>query len=193
MAMPNPAAVPAATAAWPDFHLRLKRGRRLRGLKQSYIAAMLDVDQATVSRWESGALRPLAHQAQAALRLLGATVAADEALIRLVRTSSLCVHLVGDEDHRLLAFSASRKRQWGRVAERLLGESLWRFATPEIVEAEQRLAACGWWNQALPQAVRVATTGQVRGGLRFVSGFMQWERLWLASGEPVRLCTTLTA
>lgn len=174
--------------ALPAFHLRLRRLRRSRALKQAYVAALLDVDQSTVSRWESGALVPEQPVAERVLALLGAARADDCALRRLVRTSSVPCHLVTDTDHRLLAVSPPREREWQRAAGDLMGTSLWRFATPEIIEAESRLGALQWWDEVAPAPVVLHTSeGRVE-GLRIVEGDMVWERVWLANGEPARLC-----
>jgi transcriptional regulator with XRE-family HTH domain len=179
--------------ALPAFHLRLRRLRRARGLKQAYVAALLEVDQSTVSRWESGALVPEPEVAERALRLLGPAPGDDYALRRLVSTSSEPCHLVTDIDHRLLAVSRPRERDWGRPAAELLGASLWRFATPEIVEAEERLAELNWWELAAPPPVVVYTSEGCTDGLHILAGDMVWERVWLANGEPARLCVPAQA
>src|SRR5258707_3567205 len=108
---------PPPLTALPAFHLRLRRLRRSRGLKQAYVAALLGVEQSTVSRWETGALVPDPDVAERALRLLGARPPDDCALRRLVRTSTVPCHLVTDTDHRLLAVSPPRLREWRRRAD----------------------------------------------------------------------------
>jgi transcriptional regulator with XRE-family HTH domain len=173
----------------PAFHLRLRRLRRSRGLKQAYVAALLGVEQSTVSRWESGALAPEPELIDRALRLLGGVPSDDCALRRLVRTSSEPCHLVTDADHRLLAVSLPRQREWVRSAAELMGTSLWRFATPEIAAAEAQLDALQWWDQPAPAPVVLHTREAWNDGLHILEGDMVWERVWLASGEPARLCT----
>jgi transcriptional regulator with XRE-family HTH domain len=172
----------------PAFHLRLRRQRRARGWKQGHVAALLGVDQSTVSRWEAGVLVPDAGAVERALRLLGAAPGDDCALRRLVRASRVPCHLVTDTDHRLLAVSPAREREWGRSAAELIGKSLWRFATPEIVQAEAQLGARAWWDEPAPAPVIVNTSAGCTEGLHIVAGLMVWERVWLASGEPARLC-----
>lgn len=183
-----PAAMHPPLPALPAFHLRLRRLRRARALKQAYVAALLDVDQSTVSRWESGALMPEPDVVERVLRVLADSRADDCALRRLVRSSSVPCHLVTDVDHRLLAVSAPREREWQRPVADLMGTSLWRFATPEIVVAEQRLGASDWWESPAPAPVVVRTSAGCTDGLHILEGEMVWERLWLASGEPARLC-----
>jgi transcriptional regulator with XRE-family HTH domain len=186
---PAPAIVNAPLTALPAFHLRLRRLRRSRGLKQAYVAALLGVDQSTVSRWESGALVPEPELIERSLRLLAGAPTDDCALRRLVRSSSVPCHLVTDTDHRLLAVSVPRQREWVRPASELMGTSLWRFATPEIAAAEAQLDALQWWDQAAPAPVVLHTREAWTDGLHILEGDMVWERVWLASGEPARLCT----
>ena len=174
--------------ALPAFHLRLRRLRRARGLKQAYVAALLGVDQSTVSRWESGALVPEPEVIERALCALSAAPSDDYALRRLVCASSEPCHLVTDTDHRLLAGSPPRERDWGRPAGDLMGTSLWRFATPEIVAAEERLVELNWWDLAAPPPVVLRTSEGCTDGLHILAGDMVWERVWLANGEPARLC-----
>ena len=178
---------PSLTAL-PAFHLRLRRLRRARGLKQAYVATLLEVDQSTVSRWESGTLVPEPELAERALQALAAAASDDYALRRLVRTSSEPCHLVTDVDHRLLAVSPPRERDWQRPAVDLMGTSLWRFATPEIIEAEERLVELNWWGLAAPPPVVLHTSEGCTDGLHVLAGDMVWERVWLANGEPARLC-----
>ena len=181
-------------AVLPHFGSRLRRLRRLRGLKQDVVAEVAGVTQPTVSRWENGDLEPEAALADKLLAKLAgdASQPGDGPLRRLIETSTLPVHLVGDTDHRLLAASRSREHEWGRAAVDLLGQPLWRYATQAIQAAEAALDEAGWWHEVAPAAVEVRT-GAGDAGLRIMPGVMLWERLYLVDGTPVRLCTTLGA
>lgn len=54
-----------------EIGARLTAGRKQRGFSQTALAAILDVDQKTVSRWELGATTPNAIQLIAICRALG--------------------------------------------------------------------------------------------------------------------------
>ncbi|MEM1004090.1 MAG: helix-turn-helix transcriptional regulator [Pseudomonadota bacterium] len=172
---------------FPGFGRRLKRLRRSVGIKQSSLADTMQVDQATVSRWESGAQVPSLAMQQAVLSALGPARADDSALRRLVMTSTDCVHLVDEGSHTCLAYSASRARDWKTSQSALLGVSLWQFATDEIRQAETELLDEGWWDQQMPSPKVFLTSEAVHNRIRINAGEILWQRLYLADGTPVRL------
>ena len=185
-----PVPVPAPSVhALPGFGARLRRLRRSCGVKQAHVARLAGVDQATVSRWERGTVRPSRERAEAVLRALRPDRPDDAALRRLVESSSLVVHLVTDADHVLLAASRGREAEWGRSAASLRGRSLWPAASPGIRAAEAALEPAGWWEAAAPPPVTLELDAHENGFLPIVAGRMTWERVWLADGRPARLCT----
>ena len=169
----------------------VRRLRRLLGIKQSHLAAMMRVAQTTVSRWESGTLRMAEAQFEAALSALGAAAPdADRAIRRLVEGSALKVHLVCDRTHRLLAVSPARAREWRLPSADLVGRSLLGYASPEILAAEDGLSDRGWY-ETPSSAVHVETGPNDSADVPIRPGTVLWERLWLADGSPVRVVTTL--
>lgn len=182
------------TPPLPALGARLRRLRQLQRVKQDGVARLCGVSQGTVSRWESGVLQPPPAQVRRIFDALRGRPVQDAALKRLVETSPLHLHLVTDLDHELLAASGPRQRWWGTdTMPALLHTSLWRYATREIVEVEMRLEDLGWWEQPDPAPVRVPLSGREHAGLPIQAGVMVWERVWLASGLPARLCTTWPA
>lgn len=169
----------------------LRRLRVLRGIKQSHLAEMLSVTQATVSRWERGLQHPSPDQEQALLRLLMAPLrpGRDSALRRLVESSARPVHLVCDVTHRLLAASPRRAADWRVPASELEGRSLWPFATEEIRAAEARLDALGWDEPVAP-VVAFNTAAKYEQAVPIVPGWVIWERIRLEDGSMARLVTT---
>lgn len=166
----------------------LRTWRMLRRMKQNRAAELLGVSQATVSRWESGMLAPSAPQAARLRHLMTAALdgAADRALADLVRRSADEVHLVCDATHRLLAVSPRRERTWRVGASDLLGTSMWRHASAEIVEAEERLSALGWFEPDSP-TIRVFTGPNASAEVPIRRGWMRWTRMRLSDGSYARL------
>lgn len=174
--------------ALPSLHLRLRRMRRLCGIKQLNVAMSMNVDQSTVSSWELGERVPSKADSGRLLKVLTPAHCDDSALRRLVESSLQPVHLISDIDHRLLAASKPREARWQRAASQLRGQSLWRFATAQIQGAEASLAPLGWWDSNDPRPVHFWTSASKQDALHIQAGELCWERVWLASGEPGRLC-----
>ena len=170
----------------------LRRYRRLNGVKQGCLAELLGVSQGTVSRWESGAHEPdPAHRERIAGVIAARTGSdGDAALRRLVATSPLAIHLVCDATHRLLAASAARAASWTGGADAYLGVSLWRFATAEIITAEEGLAARGWFERPF-QTLCFVTGGNDSTEVPVQPGLLRWETIPLADGRVGRLTTTV--
>ena len=156
-------------------------------MKQAALADVMAVDQATVSRWESGAQLPDNPVQEKVLQTLSAQRSDDSALRRLVEASGDAVHLVEEANHICLAYSKTRAMEWRRRPGSLLGTSLWRFATDEIRQAELELSDEGWWDTYLPEPKSFSTSGVVHDEITIPAGPILWERLYLADGTPVRL------
>ncbi|MBT0569328.1 helix-turn-helix transcriptional regulator [Curvibacter sp. CHRR-16] len=175
----------------PSFGKRLKRLRRLKFIKQETVASIAGVNQATVSRWESGSITPSPATIAALWKVLAQAPVHDAALLRLVKHSTLPTHLITDIDHRLLAASPLRQKIWGIAETDLLHTSLWPYATEDIAQAELQLETHGWWEQDAPEPVVVNVRTAQTTGLHIQRSTMVWERVWLANGLPARLCTTI--
>jgi len=169
----------------------LRAWRTARRVKQAHAAEILGVSQATVSRWESGALAPSPREAARLADLLAARPDsdADRALLDLVETSTEPAHLICDLSHRLLAASPVRSSEWGLPKEDLLGVSLWRYASAAIVAAEAGLEAAGWYD-ALPPGLTVDTDANDSNEVPIRPGRMSWTRLRLSDGRFARLVRT---
>jgi len=173
-----------------DLGRNLRRMRRLRGMKQSHVADLLGVAQATVSRWEAGGQAPSPEAHAALRRLLAPRPAADAALKRLVEAASLPLHLVCDATHALLAASPARQARWRKSAADLAGRSLWPFASAEIQAMEARREALGWFGPE-PVALAFWTEANRDAVVPIAPGLTLWERIPLADGGMARLVSTL--
>lgn len=177
----------------PALGPALKRWRLLHRVKQSHAAELFNVNQSTISRWESGtqAMEP-AERARAE-KLLSARLdaAADHALARLVGESPRPVHLVCDITHRLLACSARRAAEFGAPLSTLLGRSLWRYATPEIAGKEALLDNIGWRDALAPPSLEFVTGTNDSELVPIAQSLCRWTRLTLSDGTAARLVETL--
>lgn len=180
-----------ATAAPLGCQLRI--WRQLRRMKQSHAAELLGVSQATVSRWESG-VEPLDAHKEGRLRDLMQARAdsdADRELARLVRHSARPLHLICDLTHRLLALSdarivESRQSFWTDM----IGQSLWPYATEEIVEAEQSLPQLGWFEGG-SACLELQTGGNESRVWTIERSRFRIVRMRLSDGSFARLVETL--
>lgn len=171
--------------------LRLWRRRRL--LKQSHVAALLEIDQSTLSRWERGTVR-LSDDAVARIWQVmegAALPEIDGPLRRLVEACGSALHLICDRSHRLLAASPARDRQWASRAPDLRGRSLRPYMSETLLEAEARFseltdAPAGTW-----PALWGLHDGTAHPDVPLRPGAFLWERLRLDDGSVVRLCWTL--
>src|SRR5579862_3401794 len=94
---------------WTDFPAGLRQVRVSSGLTQSDLAEMLNVDQATVSRWERGAQMPDAEM-QARLRdiLFRGRAISDSRLTHFVRSAHSLMALISP-DSKFVALSESAR------------------------------------------------------------------------------------
>ncbi len=171
----------------------LRRWRVLHRVKQAHAAERLGVAQSTISRWEAGLQAMSSAERLAVEQIVAARLdnAADRVLAGLVSDVPRPVHLICDHSHRLLACSRHRAREFGINPSALLGASLLRFATDELVAADEQLGEEGWYDQAMPVPL-VIDTGRNRSRLVPIrSGRCRWTRFILSDGSAVRLVETL--
>lgn len=95
---------------WTDFPAGLRRVRVSSGLTQSDLADMLNVDQATISRWERGAQMP-DNAMQNRLRdlLFRGRAISDARLVHLVRSVSGLMVLINAEGKFIAVSDALRR------------------------------------------------------------------------------------
>ncbi|MBO6527569.1 helix-turn-helix transcriptional regulator [Erythrobacter sp.] len=169
----------------------LRHWRRTGGVKQESLAHDIGVSQATISRLESGQALPGERDLHQLLARISASPSApsDRQLIRFVRQSAEPLHLVCDLTHRLLAASPSRASEWAIAPERLNGRSLWRYASPDIVEAECGLGAIGW-HERTSLETRFVTASFECSAISIRKSVVHWVRIPLANGTFARLVRT---
>ncbi|MBN3844681.1 helix-turn-helix transcriptional regulator [Burkholderia sp. Ac-20349] len=172
---------------------QLKRWRALHRVKQSHAADLFGVAQSTISRWEAGRQQMSPDERATAERLLAARLdsAGDYALARLVSGSAGRMHLVCDLTHRLLASSSARAAEFSPPLSMLLGTSLWRYASPEIVRMEAALDTLGWHDRVGPPSVEFDTGANASQVVPIRGSVCRWTRMTLSDGSAARLVETL--
>ncbi|MGS0893817.1 helix-turn-helix domain-containing protein [Burkholderia stagnalis] len=185
--------MPAAPLHTPPLGPQLRRWRALHRVKQSHAADLFGVAQSTISRWEASIQQMSPDERATAERLLAARLdsAGDRALARLVAGNAGRAHLVCDLTHRLLACSPSRAAEFSRPLSMLLGTSLWRYATPEIVRMETALDPLGWHDRAGPPSVEFDSGANASRIVPIRRGTCRWTRMTLSDGSAARLVETL--
>ncbi|QAY76464.1 helix-turn-helix transcriptional regulator [Sphingosinicella sp. BN140058] len=180
--------------AAPALQRALRRWRTLNRIKQAHAAELLGVAQSTISRWESGRQCFEPSEARKVQALVGTrfSSAADAVLARLIRESGRPIHLVCDTSHRLLACSRVRAAGFGVPDADLIGRSLWRYSTPELIAEEAHLASCGWYDSAAPAPVEFETGDNGVCHVPIRPGRCRWTRMALSDGMPARLVETLS-
>lgn len=178
----------------PALQRALRRWRTLNRVKQAHAAELLGVAQSTISRWESGRQCFEPAEARKVQALVGArfSSAADAVLARLIRESGRPIHLVCDTSHRLLACSHARAATFGVPESDLIGRSLWRYSTPELMAQEAALGSLGWHDVQAPAPVSFETGNNGSAQVPIRSSRCRWTRMALSDGMPVRLVETLT-
>nr|AAG43218.1 unknown [Salmonella enterica subsp. enterica serovar Typhimurium] len=115
-----------------DRGRQVRRARLLRHMKQSHLAELMGVDQATVSRWERGTLALSDGRWSAVLQLL--TGPSDSSVRRCAEASGAILRPQSpsgsDRTHCLLAASPARQRELRIDLAELLGKSLRVYASP---------------------------------------------------------------
>ncbi|MFK3942641.1 helix-turn-helix domain-containing protein [Pseudomonas monteilii] len=170
--------------------LAFKRWRLLKGIKQTHAADLIGVGQSTISRWERGELTLDQTHHLVVMDMLSArlTSAQDAALAMLVTHSAKPMHLICDVSHTLLAFSQRRGREFGVNAAELLGHSLWKYATDEIVTAETRIRHEGWAEEH--GSLRFFTGANESAAVPIHDSTCTWTRFTLSNGTCARLVET---
>ncbi|OCP08349.1 MULTISPECIES: helix-turn-helix transcriptional regulator [unclassified Ensifer] len=174
---------------------RLRRFRRLRQIKQETLAADLGVSQGLLSRWEAGLHEPSAETRARVEMLLARheNVGIDDTLRHLIEHAPFPVHLVCDDTHALLSASPARQAQWRVSAASVRGVSLWRYATPEIIESELQLLELGWFDEVASGSVQFPTSGSDDPEMPIPPGIVRWERIGISGGRIGRLVSAVEA
>jgi len=149
---------------WTDFPAGLRRVRIAAGLTQSDLAEMLNVDQATISRWERGAQMPdTATQTRLRELLFRGRAISDARLLHLVRSASCRMYLV-DSDGKFVAISEAAREFVGSSL-----ESLMEITSPTIRENWKAANDAGFFRGELASIHGVSEIVSSAGTLNYVA------------------------
>lgn len=170
----------------------LRKARRAKAVKQEWLADQLNVSQSTVSKWENGTRFPDPQQITKIFDFLAIPSSAqtDDWLFRLVRNSTCKVHLMRESDHRLLAASNYRVKEWQRDYSEVAARPLSQELPNDIAVAEQHLRELDFRTKwCCPVVLNIE--GRNEGPYCIDRGMLLWEWFMLSDGEVVRLITNI--
>lgn len=169
-----------------DWARYIRDYRKRYGLKQADFAALMGVEQATVSRWETGLLRPgVATQRRLREKVVGFNTRADRAIIHSVRLAGTMAGLIRAKELRYLTVSEGVCRLNGTGHDTIV-----RMPLLDIIsERGRQIAADRTVLAALLDgdllAIRVMDTVPRVGGGRPHLMSTTVAPLWLSDGTPL--------
>ena len=169
-----------------DWATYIRGYRRRYGLKQADFAAMMGVEQATVSRWETGLLRPsVTAQRRLREKVAGFNTRTDRAIINSVRLAGTMAGLVLLGELRYLTVSEGVCRLNGARHDTILRQPF----LDVISERGRQIAADRTVLAALLDgdllAIRITDTVPRIGGGRPHLMSTTVAPLWLSDGTPL--------
>ena len=161
---------------------QIRTFRRHRMLKQAALAAMLDVDQATVSRWERDIGTP-PERVQRVLRAVVRTVKTRDQVLKHSIATSFSQVVLTDHDRTIWAASSSYCDAHGVTQTNIVGRS----TQPQYTEAGQRLvfATDGLYAGEIA-SVRCAMRAHTFDGRRNVPVELLWVPVFLSDGTILK-------
>jgi len=164
----------AAVAAIHDDHVtdgasarewanRLIWFRRFRGLKQLALAQLLEVDQATVSRWERGQTVPHLRGRQRLHDLLRATTG-DDALLKHAVAAAIGEVVLSSSEDVIIAASRAYGAANGIAADEIAGKSMRPMFLGDSLRCWQAMHGHGFFNGDVASATAFLRVLRLSGG-----------------------------
>lgn len=166
-----------------DWGAQLRRFRRLRALKQSALAEMVGVDQATVSRWESGRQSPDLGTQQRLRDLMRRIEPHQEVLLKHWIDTSVGYTVLCDENRIIRAASPSYCSIHGVSPSDVLGRSSLPVFTAELERALWQAMDQGFFEGEVASVRVVGRWNTHSGRQRGVGGIAVWTPVPLADGQ----------
>lgn len=162
---------------------QLRRFRRLRAIKQNALAEQLGVDQATVSRWESGRQIPDLGMQRRLRALMRGAGPRDEVLLKHWIDTALGYTTLTDAQRTILAASPSFCVLHEVAPSEIVGMS----AVPSFTEEMERLwwiaVENGFFDGEIASVTVVSRFNTLSGGRTYLGAISVWTPVNLRAGE----------
>ena len=156
--------MPLAAETHPFAH-QLLSFRRLHIIKQATLAEMLGVDQATISRWETGRMVP-DRRMQQRFQNLVRRQPSDEALLKHWTTSALGEFGVFTKDRVILAASRAYALNQGVAPDEIVGLKTTPQHTAESERCYRALVEHGFFRGDVVSVLAIARANSLSGHAR---------------------------
>jgi transcriptional regulator with XRE-family HTH domain len=169
-----------------DWTTQLRRFRRLRALKQTALADLLGVDQATVSRWESGRQSPDLGMQRRLRSLMQQAGPREEVLLRHWINAAVGYTSLSDENRVVVAASPSFCDYHRVNASEIEGMSLIPAFTEELEQLWAMAIERGFLEGDIASVTLVSRSHLLSGYERNVGTIAVWTPVPLADGQFLR-------
>ena len=165
--------------SWRDFPAELKRARIANAMTQTELAQRLNVDQASVSRWENGRQAPdKATQSRLRDLLFRGRSMADARLLHFVNASASVTTLINMQG-RYLAASQSFRKIWNPE------QTVQHYMTPTLRNAWDMAMSVGLFRGEI--ASMQVPTDALTPDRQIIHAMRTWHLMSTSDGEPLLL------
>ncbi len=177
-----------------DWGAEIRRFRRLRAIKQTALADILGVDQATVSRWEGGRQIPDLGVQRRLRALMQGTGSQDDSLHRHWVDGSVGDTMLLDATRTILAASpeACRRHGAGARATALVGRSAAPLFTEELETLWWQIVERGFFEGEIASAAVVSRANTLADPAAAVAVRQVWTPVAVSSGEVLQRVDSAT-
>ena len=175
-----------------DWGPPLRRLRRLRALKQSAFAELLGVDQATVSRWESGRQIPDLGMQRRLRDLMRRAEPNEEVLLKHCINASIGYTMLCDEDRIIRAASPSFCQIHSVTETDIVGMSTMGAFSAELERMLWIAVEHGFFEGEVASVRVVSRFHSLSGTWRNAGGIVCWTPVPLADGHILRRVDRIT-
>lgn len=173
-----------------DWAAQLRRFRRLRAIKQAALADMLGVDQATISRWESGRQIPDLGIQRRLRALMQGAGSRDELLVVHWIATAVVDTLLIDAARIIRAGSAETCRRHGLTPTAIAGQAAAPLFSEEMDALWWQAVERGFFEGEIASATVVSRYHLLGGGQRDIPCRAQWTPIHLSNGEVLQRIDT---